>query len=238
VASEIEQGEPWRELVAMVNAQFESAQFRRLLSLRFTKERAQFYVVQYAHFVRNRRDCWGFVQGAAPLDVKRLVWEHEREELMGDAAAGKPDHVALAVQEGLVLGLSQEDFERTPPTDTAVACFHAWHDLARSRPWLEAVAASAVLEMRNSDELVRGGALSRRIGEKLQADLGIPLRRLVNTAEHMEADVSHARLLLHVIERHVRAPEDRQAVVRGARASLTVDRVFRGMLADGMAALS
>jgi pyrroloquinoline quinone (PQQ) biosynthesis protein C len=237
VASEVERGEPWQELVAMVNAQFESPQFRRLLALRFTNERAQFYAIQYAHFVKNRRDCWGFVQGGAPMDVKRLVWEHEREELVGDAAAGKADHVALAVQEGIVLGLAQDDFERTPPTDTAVVCFHAWRELARSRPWLEAVAASAVLEMRNSDELVRGGGLSRRIGEKLQADLGIPLRRLVNTAEHVEADVDHARLLLRVIERHVRTPEDREAVVRGARESLTVDRVFRGELADGMAAL-
>lgn len=238
MANEIGHDAMWRELVEMVNAQFESPQFRKLLSLRFTKERAQLYAIQFAHYVVNRRDCWGFVQGAAPLDVKRLVWEHEQEELMGDEASGKPDHIALSIREGAVFGLSEEDFERTPPLDGAIACFHAWHELARSRPWLEAVASSAVLEMRNSEELVRGGSLSRRIGEKLQAELGIPMKRLVNTAEHVEADVGHAHLLLQVAQGHAKTSEDRRAILRGARECLIVDRVYRGHLADGMAALS
>ena len=58
------------------------------------------------HYVSNRRDCWGFVAGASPLSVKRLIWEHEGEELMGDKAAGKVDHITLAVQEGKIFGLS------------------------------------------------------------------------------------------------------------------------------------
>jgi pyrroloquinoline quinone (PQQ) biosynthesis protein C len=238
MADEVTQDEMWRELVEMVNAQFETPQFCKLLSLPFTKERAQLYAIQFAHYVGNRRDCWGFVQGGAPLDVKRLVWEHEQEELMGDLEGGKPDHVALAVREGAVFGLSEEDFLRTPPLDGALVCFHAWHELARARPWLEAVASSAVLEMRNSEELVRGGSLSRRIGEKLERELGIPMKRLVNTAEHVEADVGHAHLLLEVARRHAKTSEDRRAILRGARECLIVDRVYRGHLADAMAALA
>jgi len=227
----------WNELVELVNAQFESAAFRRLLSLRFSKERAQFYTIQFAHYVGNRRDCWGFVQGAAPLDVKRSVWRHEQEELMGDAGAAKPDHVTLAIREGAAFGLSEEDFERVPPTDAAITCFYAWHQLARSRPWLEALASSAVLELRNSDELVRGGSLSKRIGDKLEAELRVPRATLVNTTEHEEVDVEHAQLLLEVARIHARTPEDRRAILRGARESLLVDRCYRGHLAEEMAAL-
>jgi hypothetical protein len=54
----------------------------------------------------------------------------------------------------------------------------------------------------------------------------------------VEADVGHAHLLLRVAERHAKTPEDRRAILRGARECLIVDRVYRGHLADEMAALS
>ncbi len=224
-------------LVIMVNDQFDSAAFRRLLSFRFSKERAQHYMIQMTHYVRNRRDCWGYVQGAAPLDVKRLIWAHEQEELMGDRTAGKSDHITLAIKEGELLGLSEGDFERIEPLDGAIACFYAWIHLARDRPWLEALAASAVLEMRNSDRLIRGGSLSRRIGEKWEAELGIPLKQQVNNAEHVEADVEHANLLLEVSRRHAMTQEGQRAILRGARESLIIDRVYRNHLADLLAGL-
>lgn len=189
------------------------------------------------HYVANRRDCWGFVAGAAPLSVKRLIWEHEGEELMGDKAAGKAGHLTLAVQEGRIFGLSPEDYERVRPLDSAVACFHAWIHLARDRPWREAVAASAVLEMRNSDDLVRGGSLSCRLGRNLERDLGIPLRRQLNNAEHMTADVEHGRLLLEVAREHCRTGEHQRALLRGARESLVIDRACREQLANMMEAL-
>ena len=227
----------WDELVAIVNAQFESASFRRLLSLRFSKERVQCYSIQMAHYVANRRDCWAYVQGGAPLDVKRLIWAHEKDELIGDTEADKPDHITLAIKEGEVLGLKPEDFWRVNPIDGAVACFYAWIHLAKDRPWLEAVASSAILEMRNSDALIRGGSLSRRIGEKIAADIGIPLKHQVNNAEHVQAHVEHGNLLLPVMQRHVQTDAACQAVLRGARESLLIDRVYRGHLADALVRL-
>ena len=167
----------WHELVELVNQQFETPPFRRLLGISFSNERAQALSIQMKHYVANRRDCWGFVAGASPLSVKRLIWEHEGEELMGDKAAGKVDHITLAVQEGRIFGLSPEDYERVRPLDSAMACFYAWIHLAKDRPWREAIAASSVLEMRNSDDLVRGGSLSYRVGKNLERDLGIPLRQ-------------------------------------------------------------
>lgn len=226
----------WQELVRMVNDQFDSPLFRRLLETKFSRERAQHYSVQMAYYVKNRRDCWGYVQGAAPLDVKRLVWHHERDELIGHKDSGKDDHITLAVKEGKVLGLAAEAFDRILPLEGGIACFYSWIHLAQ-RPWLEAIAASAILEMRNSGELVHGGSLSQRIGERFAQDLGIPLKKQINNAEHVVMDVEHAHLLLEVARKHATTEEAQRAVVRGAKESLMIDRVYRGHLADMLAAL-
>jgi hypothetical protein len=89
------------ELNRMANAQFESPEFRHLLSIRFTPARARCYAVHLARYQDHRRDCWGYVQGAAPLPVKRLIWAHETEELINDPRADA-DHSTLAAREAEV----------------------------------------------------------------------------------------------------------------------------------------
>lgn len=226
----------WDELVRLCNAQFESPPFKRLLNIRFTQQRAQHYSIQMAFYVQNRRDCWGYVQGSAPLDIKRMIWRHEEDELIGRKAEGKIDHIALAVREGEVLGLSAEAFERAARLEGGEVCFSAWIRLAQ-RPWLEAIAASAILEMRNSGELIEKGSLSRRIGVIFERDLGIPMKRQVNNAEHVVMDVEHAHLLMQVARKYALTDSARAAIVRGARESLLIDRVYRGHLADKLAAI-
>lgn len=226
----------WDELVRLCNEQFESPPFKRLLNIRFTRERAQHYSIQMAFYVQNRRDCWGYVQGSAPLDIKRMIWRHEEDELIGRKAEGKIDHIALAVREGEVLGLSAEAFERAARMEGGEVCFSAWIRLAQ-RSWLEAVAASAILEMRNSGELIEKGSLSSRIGVIFERDLGIPLNRQVNNAEHVVMDVEHAHLLMQVARKYALADSARAAILRGARESLLIDRVYRGHLAEMLAAI-
>ena len=226
----------WTELVGLVNEQFDSAPFRRLLDTKFSRPRAQHYAIQMVHYVENRRDCWGYVQGSAPLDVKQLIWRHEEDELVGRKEQGKVDHITLAVQEGAVFGLDAAAFERTPRLEGGEVCFSAWIRLAQ-RPWLEALAGSAILEMRNSSELIAKGSLSARIGRILERDLGIPIKKQINTAEHVTMDVEHAHLLLQVARRHAGTEAARRSLLRGARESLLIDRVYRGHLADRLAAL-
>jgi hypothetical protein len=91
--------------------------------------------------------------------------------------------------------------------------------------------------MRNSGELVTGGSLSRRIGEIFARDLGIPLKRQINNAEHVVMDVEHAQMLYRVAKKYATTEADRQAILRGARESLMIDRVYRGHLADMLEAL-
>lgn len=228
--------EMWDELVRMCNEQFETAPFKRLLGMKFTRARAQQYSIQMAFYVKNRRDCWGYVQGAAPLEVKRMIWEHEQDELVGKKSEGKVDHMTLAVKEGEVLGLDAAAYERTPLLEGGVACFYSWIHLAQ-RPWLEAMASSAILEMRNSGELITGGALSRRIGEIFARDLGIPLKQQINNAEHVVMDVEHAHMLYRVAEKYATTEASQKAILRGAAESLMIDRVYRGHLADMLGAL-
>ena len=83
------------ELNRLANAQFESPEFRHLLALPLTVPRARCYTIHMAHYVNNRRDCWGYVQGAAPLPVKRLVWAHEQEELIHDPRAGRRQRIGF-----------------------------------------------------------------------------------------------------------------------------------------------
>jgi len=226
----------WTELVRMCNEQFESKPFKRLLSTRFTKTRAQHYSIQMAFYVANRRDCWGYVQGSAPLEVKKLIWQHEEDELIGRKSEGKQDHITLAIKEGEVFGLSADAFERTPALEGGEVCFSAWIRLAQ-RSWLEAIAASTILEMRNSGELIDDGSLSRRIGAMLERDLGIPMKKQINTAEHVVMDVEHAHLLMQVARRYADTEGARKAILRGAAESLMIDRVYRGHLADMLEAL-
>src|SRR5512143_2370827 len=95
----------------MVNDQFESPEFSRLLSLPLTLNRGRFYIIQSALYTSNRRDCWGYVQGSAPLAVKRMIWKHESDELINDPRANA-DHYTLTVRQGEHIGLTLEDFAK------------------------------------------------------------------------------------------------------------------------------
>jgi len=226
----------WEELVRLCNAQFNTPPFRRLLGATFTEERAQQYSIQMAYYVQNRRDCWGYVQGSAPFEIKKLIWQHEEDELIGRKNEGKVDHMTLAIKEGEVFGLCADAFEHTARLEGGEVCFSAWIRLAQ-RSWLEAIAGSAILEMRNSGELIKGASLSRRIAELFERDLGIPMKQQINNAEHVVMDVEHAHLLMQVARKYANTESARRAILRGAEESLMIDRVYRGHLADMLAAL-
>jgi hypothetical protein len=226
-------GELIEELNRLANAQFESPEFRHLLSIPLTPRRAQIYSLHMARYVDNRRDCWGYVLGAAPLDVKRLIWKHEEDELILDPRAGT-DHSTLSAREAERLGMAPEEFARAEIAPGATAAFYAWIHLAKDRSWLEAFAASSMLERRNDDSVIQGGGLSRRMGFKMANDLGIPLKELTNATVHMDADLEHSKMLERVAERYATTDEGRQAMLRGARETYVLDRAFRGAVAEAL----
>jgi hypothetical protein len=226
-----------QQLCEMANAQFESPQFKRLLELRMNRARAAVYMVQRTLWTMNRREAWAGAQAIAPLSVKKIIWEHEREELEGDAVRGMPDHYTLGVHEGEAVGLTPEDFERTPPCDGLLAVCYAWRYISLHSPWLKAVTAAACLETSNSDAIVKGGGMAHRMAHKFRDEAGLSFEKQVSNVEHMSADVRHAELLFDVIDAHVETEADRALVLEGARESWTLDRVWKGQLAEAIAAV-
>lgn len=218
-------------LIRLANEQHQSPEFQRLFAARFTLKGAQQYFLQHAQFNLNRRDCWGYVQGAAPMAVKRLVWEHEEGELAGDKTRGVADHFTLAVKQGEALGLTPEDFKNTVPMDTTFTCMQAWINVARTSHWLEAAAASGILELDNSEAIVKTGCIARRIGEKLRDELGIPMKKQYSNAEHIEADVAHGQFILDLARHYGDTQEGRDLILSGAKKSLAIERTFRGFTA-------
>ncbi len=105
------------------NAQFESPQYKRLLALPLTKERAQVYTLQKTLWTLNRRDCWAFAQALSPMDVKKLIWAHEEDELSGNKERNMGDHYSLQVKSAELIGLTLDDFRNTkirPETRTCL----------------------------------------------------------------------------------------------------------------------
>ena len=213
----------------MVNDQFESPEFKQLLLVPLTLERGRFYVVQSALYTSNRRDCWGYVQGSAPLEVKRVIWQHESDELVNDPRANM-DHYTLTVKQGEVVGLKPEDFEKAELPPMVRACFYAWHHIAIRNHWLTAYASSHMLERRNNGKIVKGGGMSYRIGKKFENELGINLKKMISLDVHVVADMDHSENISEIFHRYVKTPEDRDLVLKGAEECMAIDRAYRGAL--------
>ncbi|HET9917888.1 MAG TPA: iron-containing redox enzyme family protein [Candidatus Binatia bacterium] len=217
------------KLDQMVNDQFDSVEFKAFLGVPLTLERGRFYVVQNALYTANRRDCWGYVQGGAPLEVKRVIWQHESDELINDPRAGM-DHFNLTVKQGEVIGLKREDFDNAQVPAMVQACFHAWHHIALRGHWLTSYAASHMLERRNNGKIVKGGGMSFRVGKKFENELGINLKRMISLDVHVVADTEHSENISEMFEKYVKTPEDCERVLEGARESMAIDRAYRGAL--------
>ena len=219
----------WNEVAvkldALVNAWYETPEIKRLLSMRLTPERVSLRRFHITHFGNNRRDCWAAVSSKAPLDVKRAIWEHEKDELIFDERMGKA-HVTED-------DLAETDESQLVPG--ARAAFYAWLYCAREKPWLEGLACSHILERRNNDRIVKGGTLTQRLAKKQLIDQGIKESDLdLSTRVHMVADVEHSHIFDEIFDRYVTDDRSVREVLRGAEESLTIERAFHGAVATAM----
>ena len=221
------------DLVEMANEAFESRGYENFLSIPFSRKKAAYYIFERSHFHLNRRQCWALVQSAAPFDVKQMIWDHEKEELAGDEERGVENHWVLGMKEGAALGMQPKDFDN-PPSAATKFCTDAWSGLAENCPWLEAIAASGMLEIANSDALIKGGGIAHRIANKLHDELGIPLKDQHSNREHMEVDIEHANLLFQVAKKYVQNNEQGEQVLRGASNGLAINKSWFELMAQQM----
>lgn len=223
------------EVRRLANAQFASEQYVAMLALPLNRARAQKYALQKLFWQRNRRDCWATAQALAPMDVKALIWEHELDELAGNAERGVENHFDLQIRQAETVGLTRADFEREAMADETRTCTYAWLHLARTGPWLKSFAASVALEVSNSSDWLDEGGISYRWGKKQERELGIPFDKQVNAKEHAEVDVEHSGLLQKVVERHCDTAAKLDVVLEGLNESWAIDRTWKGVLRDLMA---
>lgn len=220
----------------MVNDAFQSEEYTRFLSLPMTRKRAAFYIFERSYFHLNRRDCWALLSARAPFDVKQAIWHHEEDELAGSAARGVENHWVLGMREGAAVGLKRSDFNK-PPSEATAICAHAWARIATAEPWRAALASSCILEIANSDAIVKGGGIAHRVARKMAAEAKVPLKKQVSNAEHMEVDIEHANLLYEMLPRHVKTRQHADEVLHGARLGIAVNKTWLGLLAARMEGL-
>ena len=223
-----------QELIELANAQHESYAYEHLFSVPLTVARVRLHHLQKSLWVLNRRECWAYAQAAAPFDVKQLIWDHERDELRGDQERGLDNHYALEMQQGEPFDLHPEDYANVVPSDGTITCLHAWTHLAKNSPWLKSLAASAALEMSNSEEILAKGGASRRMAQRIEEDLGITVNRQQSFKEHMVAYVEHANIMMEVGRRHAHTELAWQQMLDGAKESWAIDRIYRDNLASLM----
>jgi hypothetical protein len=218
------------EINAIVNRHFETPEYRQFFSVKLTPARDKLLDLHYPHYIKSRRDCWAAASVKAPLDVKRAIWEHEKDELIYDKRMGSAhltdDQMAAATLESNLL-------------PGARAAMYAWMYLATTRPWIESLMVNHITERKNNPVIVKGGGFTQRFAYKKVADLGGTIETLdINTKVHMVADEDHSDMFEPIFEKYVVDERSAQAVIRAACDSLALDRAYRGALATAMMEIS
>ena len=217
----------------LANDHHKTPEVQYLFETKFTPARARCWTIHQAYFVRNRRDCWALAMGQAPLDVKREIWLHEREELISDPRAAGDNHYSLATKEAKLLGVSEADMDQAELHPFVAAALEAWLHLGK-KDWLESFVAVSMVEAINSNAIVPTGGFSHKARERLVSDLGISRDLLINRNVHVEADQEHALMLEKILRRHVKSQATENIVLEALKRTLIIDRAYRAGLAFAM----
>ena len=215
------------ELNEIVNRHLDTPEYQQLFAVKLTAARQKIWDAHYPHYIKSRRDCWGAAAVKAPLDVKRAIWEHEKDELifdkrMGSAHLTDEQMAAAGAEENLLPGVR--------------AALMAWMYLSTTRPWIEALTVNHITERKNNPAIVKGGGFTTRFARKRVADQGGTMEGLdINTKVHMVADEVHSDMFEPIYNHYVTDEHISRAIIRAALDSLAVDRAYRSALATAMA---
>jgi hypothetical protein len=182
--------------------------------------------LRHLYFIPNRRDCWAYVQAVAPIDVKKVIWHHERDELIDDPRIGK-GHVDVD---------RIEDIAPFPPPPGVRVAIYGWLHIAMHRPWLQGLASSHILERINDPTVIKGKTYIQRSAERLMKDLNLKLEELpLGTRVHLDADIEHSNLIGGVFDRYVADEASYRQVMEGADESLQCQALYDRAVAQAVA---
>jgi hypothetical protein len=219
------------ELNRIINEHYETPEIICFNSFPMTVKRAGTLVIHRVHYTMNRRNCWGSVQSSSPMDVKRLIWAHEQDELVSDPRFGGDHHTAEVSKAMKLTGLSAEAIHNAELVPGCIAAFTAWLHLSKDSAWLKAFSASAILERANNNRLVKGGGSALRDYQRYTPEVRELIGVVPGHDVHNVADEEHSDMMEVVLDRYAVTEETRRQALDGAKESLCFDRAYRGALA-------
>jgi hypothetical protein len=221
----------------LVNEHYQTPEIIQFNRFPVNLARAGVLMIHRVFYTMNRRDCWGSVQSSAPMDVKKLVWSHEQDELISDARFGG-DHQTAEVEKAIKLtGFTREAIMATEPVPGCSAAFAAWLNLSKHSSWIKAFSASAILERANNNRLVKGGGSALRDYQRYSAEVKERIGKVPGHDVHNVADEEHSDMMEVVLDRHAVTAEAARDALEGARQSLVYDCAYRGALAVRLEAI-
>lgn len=210
-----------QELAGMIHRLYRSPEFSVYNSLPITLARAKVVRLHRFHFSRTRRDCWASVQCTAPIDVKRLIWEHEKDELNPPPALGGHNYWSSLHKVMKITGLGEEGVEKADLIPGCKAALRAWLHLARHSCWLTAFAGTAIQEKVKEGE---GGVReSQRYTDEVR-------KLLEEGAPGKGFQEEPSDIVEKVLERYAVTEEARRDILAGVGDSLDFNRAFIGAL--------
>lgn len=213
-------------LDALVKECQDHLKWTRLSRDRLTREAARLFVQQFGLFTRHSRRCWAYVVANCPIiEVRKFI---VRENLYEEEAVGE-SHYDLMVQMGKALGLRGEAIDHAAPLPTTTVALLAWEALTKDRPWIEGLAAKAVLERSNAPEC---GNLSALEAERWMRQLQLRDQDVKFWSLHATVDLIHGSGAYDLLEKHVTGADQGEALVRAARESLDAWKIFLDGIAD------
>ncbi|MEE8519113.1 MAG: iron-containing redox enzyme family protein, partial [Dehalococcoidia bacterium] len=151
------------------------------------------------------------------------------ENLYIEEANEETSHFKLLRNLGRAADMSDEEIEHPQPLPSTAVAMAAWEGLTKSRPWLEGLAAKAVLERFNDPASgVKPG--SKAMMDVLRARFGLTGEALGFHEVHAVADLEHGSMGYELIHRHI--DDGTTTIDRVATAARTSAEAFR-LMTDG-----
>jgi pyrroloquinoline quinone (PQQ) biosynthesis protein C len=135
----------------------------------------------------------------------------------------------------MALGLSAAEVENAEPLPGCRAAFYGWLHIARTKPWLEALSASSILERSVNRSVVKRDV--RAEITQWVRDLGLEEKDLEVLTANDNADEDHSDMMEGIFLKSAITPETRAMVLRGARESLGMFKTFYDTLNHTIATL-
>jgi pyrroloquinoline quinone (PQQ) biosynthesis protein C len=219
----------WKHTLGeMVREMMRSAEMERYFAVKLTRERAQLMIKQHSHYVRHRRDCWGYLSGNCPIfPIKRRIMEHEYEEMIKDEFSDH-GHLELIIRQGAALGLSPDEILNNEHLPTTTAIIYGGYWLICHKTWVEGLAAMTTPEWGNDDRLLAdlGGGHATRMAKKWREELGLSWKDMPNYRAHSQADEKHSDMFLPYLAQFA-VGEKETLALKAAKEALDLFKVYR-----------